>query len=153
MTSTEQTDRITELDEATCRQLLASHHFGRIAVNSDPSPHVVPVNYAIQDDTIWFHTGAGTKQNAARRGLPATFQVDGIDADRHSGWSVAVHGRLSLGDGHGPSDLPAALPGGARSYVVALSIESVAGRRIPPEQGWVMPTHVWRDRDASDLMG
>lgn len=153
MSSTKKTDRMTALDEATCRQLLGSHHFGRIAFNDDPSPEVLPVNYAVQDDAVVFHTGAGAKQGAASRGLPATFQVDATDADRHSGWSVVVRGRLSLRDGPGPSALPEPLPGGDRAYVVALSIETVTGRRIPPEHGWVLPTHVWTDRDASDLMG
>lgn len=153
MTSTEQSERMTELDQATCHQLLGSHHFGRVAFNHEPSPEVLPVNYAVQDEAVVFHTGAGAKQHAASRGVPATFQIDGIDADRHSGWSVVVRGRLSLRDDRGPADLPEPLPGGERPYVVALSIESITGRRIPPQQGWVLPTHVWTDRDASDLMG
>ena len=107
----------------------------------------------MQDDAIWFHTGTGTKQNAASRGLPASFQVDGADPDRHSGWSVLVRGRLSLRDRYEPLDLPEPLPGGERSYVVALSIDTITGRRIPPKTGWVLPTRVWKDRDASDLMG
>lgn len=153
MTTSERTGRITELDEATCHQLLGSHHIGRIAFNSEPSPEVLPVNYAVRDDTVIFQTGAGAKQIAASRGQPATFQVDGADADRQSGWSVVVRGYLSLSDESEPADLPEPLPGGERPYVVVLTIETVSGRRIPPEQGWVLPTHVWQGRDASDLMG
>ncbi|AWN17152.1 DNA-binding protein [Salinisphaera sp. LB1] len=141
------------MDEATCRQLLASHHFGRIAVNNDPSPDVLPVNYTLHNDAIWFHTGEGTKQTAASRALPASFQIDGTDPNRHSGWSVLVRGRLALADRYEPTDLPDPWPGGDRGYIVALSIDALTGRRIPPQTGWVLPTHVWKDRDASDLMG
>lgn len=153
MTESDRDGRLIDLDEATCRQLLRSHHVGRIAFNHEPSPEIFPVNYAVRDDTVVFHSGAGAKQIAASRGQPATFQVDASDDARHSGWSVAVRGRLSVSDETAPEDLPDPLPGGERPYVVVLTIDAVSGRRIPPEQGWVLPRHVWRDRDGSDLMG
>ncbi|MES1935004.1 pyridoxamine 5'-phosphate oxidase family protein [Salinisphaera hydrothermalis] len=145
--------RLTELDDATCRQLLASHRVGRIAINGEPSPEVLPVDYVLRDDGLIFHTGLGAKQEAAVRGQPATFQIDGVDAARRSGWSVMVRGRLVLTEELESPNLPEPMPGGERPYVVHLSIDSITGRRIPPDRGWLMPGRVWRGPDASDLMG
>lgn len=146
-------ERITELDEATCRQLLASHHVGRVAINAEPSPEVLPVDYAVHRNGVIFHTGIGAKRAAAIRGLAATFQIDGVDAVRQAGWSVMVRGRLALTDEADCPELPEPLAGGERPYVVHLSIDSISGRRIPPEVGWVMPGRVWHGQDATDLMG
>ncbi|WP_423822659.1 pyridoxamine 5'-phosphate oxidase family protein [Salinisphaera sp. SPP-AMP-43] len=145
--------RITELDEATCRQLLASHRVGRIAINAEPSPEVLPVDYALRSDGLIFHSGLGTKQAAAARGQAATFQVDGVDMARRAGWSVMVRGRLVITDESESPELPEPLPGGERPYVVHLSLDTISGRRIPPERGWLMPGRVWHGQDATDLMG
>ena len=150
---TSEQERLSELDEATCRQLLASHRVGRIAINGEPSPDVLPVDYVLRHDGLIFHTGLGTKQAAAARGQPATFQIDGVDAARRSGWSVMVRGRLVITDESEAPDLPAPMPGGERPYVVHLSIDSISGRRIPPDRGWVMPGRAWLGPDATDLMG
>ena len=111
-----------------------------------------PVDYALHDDGLMFHTGLGGKQTAAARSQAATFQIDGVDAARRSGWSVMVRGRLVIADEPAP-DLPAPMPGGERPYLVHLSIDSISGRRIPPDRGWVMPGRVWHGQDATDLMG
>lgn len=154
MTGTDQKERMVELDELTCRQLLGSHHIGRIAFNAEPSPEVLPVNYVLHDDGILFHTGAGAKQIAADRHQSATFQVDGSHEDRQSGWSVMVHGVLETMDAaQAPADLSTPWPGGERPYLVCLSIHAMTGRQIPPEHGWVVPTQAWQGQDASDLMG
>lgn len=146
-------DRLVELDEATCRQLLASHHIGRVAFNDDPAPQVLPVNYVVRDNRVVFHTGEGVKHAAAEQRVCASFQVDGVNTERGSAWSVLLHGRLEPGDDIESADEPIPLPGGDRMYVVVLSIDAIAGRRVPPEQGWVLSGRSWRGTDASDLMG
>ena len=154
MSETGSNGRIIELDEPTCRQLLGSHHIGRIAFNAESSPDVLPVNYVLHEDSIVFRTGAGAKQVAAARRQDATFQVDDSDADRHSGWSIMVRGTLEPVDAN--EQLQGRLnpfPGGDHAYWVGLRIEQITGRRIPTEEGWVMPTQAWSGRDASDLMG
>ncbi|ROO27261.1 DNA-binding protein [Salinisphaera orenii MK-B5] len=146
--------RVSELDTGTCRQLLGSHSIGRLAFNADPSPEVLPVNYTVHD-AILFRTGEGAKHDAAVSRRAATFEVDGSDAARRSGWSVMVHGTLDIVEVSADAlqMLPQPLPGGSRDYLVRLTVERISGRRIPPEAGWALPLHVWRGRDASDLMG
>lgn len=147
--------RLKHLDEASCRQLLASHATGRVAVNAEPSPDVLPVTYAVRDGDIVFRTAEGVKWIAAEHGAAATFEVDGVDADRRSAWSVMVRGRLQAVDEAELDDLPEPLAGGERPHLVRLTVHEISGRRISPEQGWAraMTGRSWSGSDASDLMG
>lgn len=153
MSSSDQGERIMELNEGACYQFLRSCQVGRIAFNREPSPEVLPVNYIVRDNTIIFQTGPGAKQIAASQSQPATFQVDGIDDNRRSGWSVIARGHLALTREIDAADLPEPLPGGERPYVVTLVIETISGRRIPQDQAWALSTHAWRGQDGSDLIG
>lgn len=134
-----------ELDESTCLQLLHSRHVGRIALNTEPSPLVLPVNYVLSEESIYFYTKRGTKQKAARGDHKATFQVDDYDPRLRSGWSVMVRGELEILDpGHKPTRLPKPLPEVEHPYLVRLGIEEITGRKkTKQEGGWVLPTYTW----------
>ncbi len=83
---------ITELDRAECERLLATHQVGRLAVVADGEPHVVPVNYATPGGgMVVFRTDPGTILTEASLRAVA-FEVDEIDPESHTGWSVLVHG-------------------------------------------------------------
>lgn len=154
-------DRIEELPESTCLQLLGSGNVGRVAINGDPSPVVLPVNYLHRDEAIVFTTVSGTKWDAARQGVPASFEADGVDQEHRSGWSVLVRGHLAAleGDTEAASeavDQLEPLPGGRRAHVVRLSIDEITGRRVPPDAAWTRAHrshHTWTGQDGSDLMG
>lgn len=154
-------DRVEDLPESTCRQLLGSSGVGRIAINGDPSPLVVPVNYAAQDMTIVFTTAEGSKWEAARAGQPASFEVDGVDPKHRSGWSVLLRGRLEAIDEDDSevaqlADSIDLLAGGDRPHVVRLHVDEVSGRRIPPDAAWTTAHrehNTWTGRDGSDLLG
>ena len=66
---------------------------GRVGISVHGTPLVFPVNYVLDGEAIVFRTGAGSKLAAAERG-PVCFEVDGVDREHHSGWSVLVGGRL-----------------------------------------------------------
>jgi nitroimidazol reductase NimA-like FMN-containing flavoprotein (pyridoxamine 5'-phosphate oxidase superfamily) len=74
-----------------CLDLLAGQTFGRLSVVVDGGPDIFPVNYVLDGDTIAVRTDPGTKLTAAgiRR---VAFEVDDVDADSHTGWSVVVRG-------------------------------------------------------------
>lgn len=156
-------DRVEELPESSCLQLLASGSVGRIAINAAPSPLVVPVNYAARDRTIVFTTVSGSKWDAAQAGDPASFEVDGVDTEHRSGWSVLVRGKLEAVEHEDAADELAALleeveplPGGERPHVVRVVIDEVTGRRIPTDAAWTRAHrehHTWTGRDGSDLLG
>ncbi|MFE6409282.1 helix-turn-helix domain-containing protein [Streptomyces sp. NPDC057837] len=88
------TPRFTELTEAECRALLASHGVGRLAVPADSGPLVVPVNYQVVDGAVVFRTGPGTTP-AEADGHQVAFEVDRIDEAFSEGWSVLVRGPAS----------------------------------------------------------
>ena len=155
------TDRSTVLDEATCRQLLGSGRLGRIAINGDPSPTILPVNYVLHGDVVAFRTVEGSKLAAARDDAVASFEVDGVYPAHDSGWSVVVRGRLEEADDV-TGDLGTAVDrlrptvGGDRPHVVLLHVEQLTGRQVRADRAWIEAhpeTTTWRDRDASDLMG
>lgn len=154
-------DRLEELPESTCLQLLGSGHVGRVAVNGEPSPVVLPVNYLLRDEAVVFTTAGGTKWDAAREGAPASFEVDGVDQEHRSGWSVLVRGHLASLDGDAEIAAEVAealepLPGGPRAHVVRLSIDEITGRRVPPDAAWTRAHrshHTWTGQDGTDLMG
>ena len=92
------TRRVQALTVSECRELLKEHHFGRLAFVDAVGvlPVIIPVNYLLDEDTVVFRTDAGSKLDAAVRGAPVAFEVDGVDQDRQVGWSVVVRGRAEV---------------------------------------------------------
>lgn len=79
------------LDEAECVRLLGTETVGRLGVVIDNEPQVFPVNFALAGDDIVMHSEHGTKLMASLSG-PVVFEVEHLDQDTLSGWSVMVHG-------------------------------------------------------------
>ena len=82
---------IEELSETACAQLLGAHHFGRIGVIVAGSPVILPVNYLYREGRVAVRTDPGTKLTAAAMGNVA-FEIDEVDEESHTGWSVLVRG-------------------------------------------------------------
>jgi nitroimidazol reductase NimA-like FMN-containing flavoprotein (pyridoxamine 5'-phosphate oxidase superfamily) len=83
-----------EISREECLQLLASQVIGRVAVaDFNAPPLVVPVNFVVDRDRVVFRTDAGTKfWRAVLREQPVSFEIDGVDPGRRTGWSVLVQG-------------------------------------------------------------
>jgi len=82
------------LEPGECRRLLAetaAAGVGRIAVNGDPSPHVIPVNFSMTDTGILVRLGSGWTAFHLD-GVDCTFEVDQAPPHRRAGWSVLVEG-------------------------------------------------------------
>lgn len=158
-------ERLESLPRDVCLELLARHHFGRVAVNDGDAPVIFPVNYALDGESVVFRTGRGTKLDAALRSAPAAFEIDGIDPERRLGWSVLVRGRVEDVSEHAELQRLAGLSiepyvEGDRPEFVRLRAETVTGRRIPfppqiPEEWLGKPDlgNVWYGADGSDLLG
>lgn len=97
---------IATLDPLTrndCWGLLATATFGRVGLLVDGRPEVLPVNYALDGETVLFRTGEGSALNQASLCVVA-FQVDRIDESSHAGWSVMVQGvARDIGDAIDPT--------------------------------------------------
>lgn len=75
-----------------CLKLLRQGNIGRLAVVIDGQPHVLPLNYAADENgVIVFRTADLTAATEAALANVA-FEVDEIDLARRQGWSVVVHG-------------------------------------------------------------
>jgi uncharacterized protein len=114
-------------------RLLSTAVLGRIAITSGALPTVLPVNFRWAGRRILFRTGVGTKLSAAT--AHAALEVDEIDVESETGWSVVVTGMAE--EVVDPAELAEAgtLPlvrwaPGPDSRIVAISPDLVSGRRI-----------------------
>lgn len=124
------------LSSEECLQLLKGGVVGRVGVTVGGIPEILPVNYAtLDDDTIVFRTGVGTKLHAATSDVPIAFEVDYCDSDTLSGWSVLVVGiSTEVMDPDEILKALAVLPDGwvphERHHVIRLVPSRISGRRI-----------------------
>jgi nitroimidazol reductase NimA-like FMN-containing flavoprotein (pyridoxamine 5'-phosphate oxidase superfamily) len=136
------------LSSEECLALLVGVGIGRVGLELDGVPHVLPMNCAVDHDgTVVFRTAADSVL-AQIAGRPVTFEIDGFDERTRTGWSVCVRGRgRDLG---GATDRLArrllelsVIPWapGPRDCWFAIPPEEVMGRRIPLVQdatyGWI----------------
>jgi nitroimidazol reductase NimA-like FMN-containing flavoprotein (pyridoxamine 5'-phosphate oxidase superfamily) len=84
-----------EIRPEECEELLAAEVLGRLGVIVAGRPEIFPVNhfYDPSSGTIVIPSNERTKWRAALDWPWVGFEVDGMDADQTSGWSVAVVGR------------------------------------------------------------
>lgn len=82
---------LDEIDEAECWRLLATQPVGRVAINVGHYPLIFPVNHAVVAHGVVFRTAPGTKLWATHRSN-VSFEVDHVDIDNQTGWSVLVRG-------------------------------------------------------------
>jgi nitroimidazol reductase NimA-like FMN-containing flavoprotein (pyridoxamine 5'-phosphate oxidase superfamily) len=128
-------DGLEILSAEECWALLARAKIGRVGVSVGALPAIFPVNYATDGEAVLFRTAPGTKLRAATDNAVVAFEVDQVDEQSRTGWSVLVVGQCREVDGpravsdatHAGLDSWAA---GEREHVVRLSSEFVSGRRI-----------------------
>lgn len=118
------------LDTDECWELVRSRSIGRFAANQLGScPLVVPVNYVVDGHDIVFRSGADAKFSAAVHGLVG-LQVDEIDPQHHTGWSVLVEGTgIWLYEEQDDTNVETWAPG-VRPYVIRITATRLTGRRI-----------------------
>jgi len=83
------------LSEDECEALLAESWFGRLGVIVDGRPEIFPVNHVwdAATRTVAFPSAHGTKLDAALEWPWVSFEIDGVDEEAMTGWSVLVVGR------------------------------------------------------------
>ena len=84
-----------DLDTDECLRLLQSHshEVGRLGIVDRGVPTIMPVNYVMVGEHVVFRSAPGAKLDAAYRRARVAFEIDHVDLERKSGWSVVVHGR------------------------------------------------------------
>ena len=88
------TSRMHELDEDECwaRLAQARPRVGRLGFVVDQHPMVLPVNYVVDGTTVVVRFSGDTIIDDAVS-TRVVFEVDQVDADSETGWSVVVQGR------------------------------------------------------------
>ena len=84
---------LEHLSAHDCWELLASTPVGRIGVLVDSAPEIYPVNHMVDEHSIVFRTDRGEKLRGLDRSPSVCYEVDGIDLETSTGWSVLVKGR------------------------------------------------------------
>ena len=79
------------LTEAECWSRLARHVVARLAVDIAGRPDIFPINYVVDEGSIVFRSGAGTKLAGAVLGRHVAIEIDGLDVDG-TVWSVVLKG-------------------------------------------------------------
>lgn len=133
------------LDRDDCLSLLAQHQrgVGRLAVVEGAKPTILVVNYAMVEDRIVFRTGPGTKLDAACNGAYVAFEIDRVDHDTMSGWSVVVRGRSEVVTGTSQlfllrsTGLVPYADGGKDTWVM-IHPDVVTGRMVSTGTGFVL---------------
>lgn len=121
---------LTTLDEAECRLLLSTRSFGRVGWNSASGVQILPVSYGLVDGLIVFRTAPGSPLAQLVRPVEVSFQVDDLDTETSTGWSVLVHGLSGATVATLPADMPRPWPPGDRPIVIGISPDHYAGRSI-----------------------
>ncbi len=127
---------IEVIQQDECIELLRGDEVGRLAIIDGGRPMIFPVNYVYDEEGIVIRSAAGTKIDHGTRSA-ACFEIDGIDREHHSGWSVVVTGRLEeLTPYNGTHfsrarDLPVhPWAEGTKDHILQLVPASITGRRI-----------------------
>lgn len=81
------------LDAEECWRRLEGGSVARLGVIVGKHPDIFPVNYRVRGREVLIRTAPGTKLAAAVLGGRVALEIDAVDHDQRSGWSVVVHGR------------------------------------------------------------
>ena len=79
---------IKALQENEARALLSACRIGRLGCIDNGEPYVVPINYVVEDGSIYSHSLPGRKIDAMRANPRACLQVDQMADDFH--WRSAI---------------------------------------------------------------
>jgi len=90
---TDQQVGLVELNRTECLRLLGQGVIGRIVYTVGALPAVLPVNYAMDGEEIIFRTGSDTILEAATSNEVVAFEVDDVNLETRTGWSVLALGK------------------------------------------------------------
>jgi uncharacterized protein len=126
---------LAELDKAECLRLLAGHEIGRVVFTDAALPAAQPVTYLLDDEEIVFRTSGGGKLAAATRNAVVAFQVDRIDTDTRTGWTV-----LGVGQAYEvvvpdrlaelAERMPTPWAPNRTAHTIAIPLQRLSGRRL-----------------------
>lgn len=129
--------RLEDLEVAECRQLLVVTNVGRLGYSAGDEQRIVVMNYVVTRDHIVVRTSSDNDTARFARDSQVAFEVDYVDADTQSGWSVLVSGiadelprswlrAMDVGE------TPQPWASGVRPLYLRVPLTRVTGRRVHP---------------------
>lgn len=124
------------IDRTECLALLTSRNLGRVAFTERALPSIRPVNYALVGTHLLLRTSS-TGLGRRLDGQVVAFEVDHLDEEGSSGWSVLVTGTARLlrePDELTWQDAVALVPllVADRDACVCITPGQITGRRVGP---------------------
>ncbi len=143
-----------DLSREDCARLLGAGLAGRVALGTPTGPHIVPVNYTVDHESILLRTTAYSLLGTYGRDAQLCLEVDQFDHELERGWSVVVRGRASFVDDHDElvqiarswQERPWAT--GQRNLVIRIPWTEVTGRQLG--SGWDPWQHLPVRRTAQE---
>ena len=114
---------VIEPDE--CWALLRQRQVGRIGWVYQDQPQILPVTYLVVDHGLTFRTAAASSLAAITGSV--VFEIDDIDEETQTGWSVVARGQISTVDG--PTQVEPWAPG-VRDQMRLITVDHVSGRAV-----------------------
>jgi nitroimidazol reductase NimA-like FMN-containing flavoprotein (pyridoxamine 5'-phosphate oxidase superfamily) len=124
------------LSSEECRRRLEAGVIGRVAWNTVDGPQILPVTYAVHNHAVVFRTAAYGPLADLRHVRRVAFEIDEIDAETRTGWSVLVSGQsraaakaAELVELWTKAD-PVPWAPGTRNLFIEITIDQLTGRSI-----------------------
>lgn len=86
---------VTPPEGTTAWELLSTQSVGRLATSLEREPDIFPVNFVVDDGTLVFRTGTGTKLFELVANNHVAFEADSWTPGE-DGWSVVVKGTAEV---------------------------------------------------------
>ena len=133
---------LVELGREACFALLRTQRVGRLAYCDAVGPVAIPVNFALAGADIVFRVERSNTVVGTDLGLVA-FEVDRVEGENQTGWSVVVRGRIAAVEledvpsliqqlEYGP---PLPWAGGIHNVWMRIRPEIVTGRKLGQPAG------------------
>ncbi len=129
----------TELSTDECWELLRADEIGRLAFRMGDEVHLVPVNYAVDRETLLFRTAEGNKLLGVTMHPEVVFEIDAYDDTRAH--SVVVRGvarKLEEDEEHRAENVPLRPWVSTPKYnVVEIRPTEITGRVFELDRPWL----------------
>ena len=128
--------RFQELGWQQCYELLATQEVARVAWQAADALQILPVTDILFEGAIYFRTSTHSIVSELARPTEVALEVDELDEERRTGWSVVVHGRSGsvapLENLSQRWELESLMPwaAGLRTLVVSVVPSEISGRLL-----------------------
>lgn len=134
------TDPVHTMTDEECWERLAAKEFGRMAYHLADEVHIIPINYAVQGRSLIFRTAEGSKLLGVVMNEDVAFEIDSIDDEAESAWSVIARGKARILEGEEARDADnlrlRPWVSTEKFNVVAIDIDEVSGRDFHLARPW-----------------